>query len=104
MIVVIGSALARDDVLGQALALSLEHVQRSRLEPGCLEHGVSQDAENPCRLVFVEKWESMQALQRHLAVSASRTFVKALAGLLKERPSMDLYEATTVPTGSTSAA
>jgi quinol monooxygenase YgiN len=91
-------------MLAQALALSLEHVRRSRLEPGCLEHGVSQDADDPCRLVFVEKWESMQALQRHFAVPASRAFVKALAGLLKERPSMDLYEATAVPAGGAGAA
>lgn len=80
--------------LAEALRLSLEHVARSRAEPGCLAHGVHQDGEDPCRLVFVEKWESAEALWQHFRVPESRRFSKALAGLASERPVMDLYVAS----------
>jgi quinol monooxygenase YgiN len=54
MIVVTGSVTAREDSLGEISRLSLEHVHRSRGEPGCISHAVHVDCENPLRLVFVE--------------------------------------------------
>jgi quinol monooxygenase YgiN len=55
MIIVIGSIIARQGCLDELIELSLEHVRRSRSEPGCLSHGVHADTEKPHRLVFVEK-------------------------------------------------
>jgi quinol monooxygenase YgiN len=53
MIVVTGSVTARADSFQEARRLSLEHVHRSRNEPGCLSHAVHTDCENPLKLVFV---------------------------------------------------
>ena len=55
MILVTGTLHARPDTLAELLALSREHVLRSRAEPGCLEHGVAIDAEDAFRLVFFER-------------------------------------------------
>ena len=55
MIIVLGSALIESGRVAEALALSKQHVERSRAEPGCVAHGVHIDSENPRRLVFVEK-------------------------------------------------
>jgi quinol monooxygenase YgiN len=96
MILVLGSVVTHDGFLGKALALSLEHVARSRAEPGCIAHGVHQDAENPQRLVFVEQWSDRAALREHFNVPASRTFAKALAALAAQPPSIAIYEATEV--------
>ena len=96
MIIVIGSVVAVPGRVNDALALSLEHVQRSRAEPGCVSHAVHRDAENPHRLVFVEEWADMAALQQHFRVPASRAFAKALSALATEAPSMSLYDATPV--------
>ena len=93
MIVVLGSVVAREAHLNEALALSHEHVARSRTEPGCLSHEVHQDAENAYRLVFVERWESKEAVWVHFKVPASVAFVKALTSLAAETPSIDIYEA-----------
>ena len=96
MILVIGSVVTQADRLAEALALSREHVARSRSEPGCLAHAVHQDAENPRRLVFVEQWSDQAALAAHFKVPASRAFAKALAALAEEAPSLSIYEATQV--------
>ena len=46
MIVVTGSVTAREDSFQEARRLSLEHVLRSRKEPGCISHAVHIDCEN----------------------------------------------------------
>lgn len=97
MIIVLGSAVARPGQFDQALALSQEHVARSRLEPGCMAHAVHVDAENPLRLVFVEQWSDLAALQAHFRVPASRAFGKALADLCSQPPGIELYEAAALP-------
>jgi quinol monooxygenase YgiN len=94
MIVVTGSVLARQDTRDEILRLSLEHVHRSRREPGCLSHAVHSDCENPLRLVFVERWADRNALLAHFAVPASRDFVKALQPLAAASTTLEIYDAT----------
>ena len=93
MIIVLGHVTVREGEMPQALGLSLEHVHRSRAEPGCLAHAVHVDGENPSRLVFVEEWADMAALQQHFRVPESRAFAKALGALAAEPPGMTLYQA-----------
>ena len=92
MIIVIGSAEARPEHTDRVLALSLEHVRRSRQEPGCLRHDVSVDGEHPTRLVFVEYWKDMDALNAHFAVPASQAFIKELTPLLAGEPSLEIFQ------------
>jgi quinol monooxygenase YgiN len=94
MIVVTGSVLARQDTRDEILRLSLEHVHRSRREPGCLSHAVHSDCEDPLRLVFVERWADRNALLAHFAVPASRDFVKALQPLAATSTTLEIYDAT----------
>jgi quinol monooxygenase YgiN len=96
MILVTGGFVAKEGCLAQALTLSLEHVQRSRLEVGCISHAVHQDAENPAHLVFVEQWADRAALAAHFAVPASRAFVKTAAGLAVTAPEICVYDAARV--------
>ena len=96
MVLVLGSMVAKEGALPEALRLSQEHVTRSRAEPGCANHAVHIDAENPNRLVFVEEWQDQAALQAHFQVPASRAFGKALAQLASEPPRLAVYEANRV--------
>ena len=94
MIVVTGSVTARADSFDEVRKLSLEHVHRSRTEPGCISHSVQIDCENPLRLVFFEQWADRAALSTHFAVPASRDFVKSLQKLAAAATTIELYEAT----------
>jgi quinol monooxygenase YgiN len=94
MIIVTGSVKAKPDRFDDALAASLEHVRRSRTEPGCISHAVRQDAEDPMTLVFFEEWADDAALTAHFAVPESNAFVKVLGECAAERPTMTIYEAT----------
>ena len=94
MIVVTGSVEARHDSFDEVLQLSLEHVHRSRREPGCISHAVHVDCENALRLVFIEQWADRAALLAHFAVPASRDFVRALQPLASAASTIELYDAT----------
>ena len=94
MIVVTGSVLAKAEGFEEARRLSLEHVHRSRAEPGCLSHAVHVDCEDPLRLVFIEQWADRAALLAHFAVPASRNFVRALQPLAAAATTIELYDAT----------
>jgi len=91
MIIVTGSVRVREGCLAEAIALSLEHVRRSRGEPGCLAHAVYQDVENPSRLFFHEQWADDTLLSAHLALPASRAFAKALGALAAAAPQMAIH-------------
>ncbi|MEY2454449.1 MAG: hypothetical protein QOD92_4023 [Acidimicrobiaceae bacterium] len=96
MIIVTGSVKVQPASLARARELALEHVQRSRTEPGCLLHSVHHDVEDPLRLVFLEHWEDRAALDAHFGVPASGEFVTALAALATEPPSIEIYDAERV--------
>ncbi|KQV50482.1 antibiotic biosynthesis monooxygenase [Pelomonas sp. Root1217] len=96
MILVLGHVTVRPEHFDEVLKLSRQHVERSRAEPGCIAHAVHRDTENPLRLVFVEKWSDMAALQVHFRVPASREFGKALATLASEPAGLEIHEAAEV--------
>jgi quinol monooxygenase YgiN len=94
MIVVTCSVTVRREAFDEARRLSLEHVQRSRKEPGCISHAVHVDCENPLRLVFLEQWADRAALAAHFAVPESRNFVRALGALATRPPAIEIYDGT----------
>jgi quinol monooxygenase YgiN len=93
MLIVTGSVRTRPDAIERAIAVSLEHVQRSRQEPGCLLHSVHRDVEDPLRLVFLEHWHDAAALRAHFEVPASGAFVTELSALADGSPEMAIYDA-----------
>ena len=97
MLVVTGSIQARLDSIDELRRLSLEHVARSRAEPGCLEHGVAVDANDGLRLVFFERWLDRESLLAHFRVPASREFAKRVAALAAHAPELVTYDAAELP-------
>jgi len=82
MIVVTGSVTARQDSFDEVRRLSLEHVHRSRGEPGCISHAVNIDCENPLLLAFFEQWADRAAPLNHFCGPHLARFreITAIAG------------------------
>jgi quinol monooxygenase YgiN len=97
MIIVTGTLHARADTLDEVLALSRVHIARSRAEPGCIEHGVAIDADDPLRLVFFERWADQAAIGVHLKLAASREFGKRVAALVDRPATLTIFEASELP-------
>jgi quinol monooxygenase YgiN len=93
VVIVTGSVVARDEHVDEVERLSLEHVRRSRTEPGCLLHSVHRDVEDRRRFVFLEHWADRSALLTHFGVPASGVFVEAVTALAGERPVIAIFTA-----------
>jgi quinol monooxygenase YgiN len=76
MLIVTGSVTARPDTFEALRRAALDHVSRSRTEPGCLTHGVATDCEAPLRLIFYEEWADRAALDAHFAQPGSIGFMR----------------------------
>ena len=96
MLIVTGSIAARADTIDELRRASLEHVARSRAEPGCLEHGVAIDVNDGLRLVFFERWLDRESLLAHVRLPASREFARQVARLATRPPELATYEASEV--------
>lgn len=99
MIIVTGSAVVLPDRLDEALAVGIAHSVRSRSEPGCLDHNCHVDAEDENRIVFVEYWADMAALQAHFTVPESSAFVRQMTALAVAPPKIQLFQAQEIPMG-----
>lgn len=96
MLIVLGEIIALDSHREAILTSSLEHVARSRQEPGCLSHEVSTDPANPNRLLFAERWRDKEALADHFALPASQAFVASLKGRIAAPPELTVYDANEI--------
>lgn len=97
MITVFGSVIAAEGCQEELLAISLEHVGRSRGEEGCIAHGAYADVETPNRLVFFEKWSDEQALRRHFALPESGEFVRRASALAVGAPVIEIFHSEPIP-------
>jgi quinol monooxygenase YgiN len=103
MIVVVGRVQTDADKrealvrVGQAVAAA------SRAEPGCISYRLYEDTEIDNEFVFVEEWESSEALQQHFATAHVGEFLQAIPATIVARPdvkfhtiasSMDLADVT----------
>jgi quinol monooxygenase YgiN len=103
MIVVVGRVQTDADKRAELVRIGQTVAAASRLEPGCISYRVYQDTENEHDFVFVEEWESDEALQRHFATSHVAEFLQAIRATLVAPPdvkfhsiasSMDLADVT----------
>ena len=94
MIIVLGSIVAEPKTFDTLHRLGLEHVHRSRTEPGCIFHSIHIDAENPMKLVFVEKWKDASALAAHFKVQGSIDFVTKAREIAAEAATVEIFYAS----------
>jgi quinol monooxygenase YgiN len=91
MIVTVGrvttDAQRREELVraGQAVA------RASRAEHGCMDYRIYQDTENPDEFVFVEEWDSDDALKRHFATEHVAEFMRAIPATLAAPPDVKFH-------------
>lgn len=58
----------------------------ARAEAGCLSYRLYEDTELENEFVFVEEWESSEALQQHFATTHIGEFIQAIPGTIVAPP------------------
>ena len=65
MIHLIATLHIRPGTTDEVVRLATPCIEATRREDGCLLYDLHQSLTEPSKLVFVEKWESREALERH---------------------------------------
>jgi len=67
VIFVVATLRARPDKLAKALNAAKVCIAETRKEAGCISYDMHQSISDPEALVFVERWSSRAALDKHFA-------------------------------------
>ena len=84
---VVTDAPRRDELIRIAQAVA----RASRAEEGCLSYRIYEDSEIENEFVFVEEWESQEALQRHFGTPHIAEFMAAVPGAVVAAPDVKFH-------------
>lgn len=92
MIIVLAQATARPEHR-DALAEELVKASvTSRNDPGCLDYSFQSNVEDPNAFTSIERWESREDLDAHLATAHVAELISALQGKVTGPPVITVYE------------
>ncbi len=85
IVTVVAKLVVREDRVDAVKSELLKLVAPTRKEEGCIDYRLHQDNADPTVFIFFENWESMAALERHLATPHYRNYAAAVEGALMEK-------------------
>jgi quinol monooxygenase YgiN len=95
MIVVVGRVQTDVDKRHALVRIGQTVAAASREETGCISYRLYEDTELENDFVFVEEWESSEALQRHFATSHIKEFMQAIPKTLVAPPDVKFHTIAT---------
>ena len=91
MIVVVGRVQTDADRRDALIRIGQRVAAASREEAGCISYRFYEDTESPNEFVFIEEFESSEALQRHFATSHINEFMRAIPETLVSPPDVKFH-------------
>ena len=91
MIVVIGRVRTDPDKRAELVRIGQTLAAASRAEAGCISYRLYEDTEIENDFMFVEEWESEEALQQHFATSHIAEFMRAVPAAVVAPPDVNFH-------------
>jgi len=91
MIVVVGRVSTDADKRDELVRIGEKVAAASRAEPGCLNYRVYEATDLENQFVFVEEWESSDALKAHFATPHIAEFMQAITGAITAPPDVKFH-------------
>ena len=91
MIVVVGRVRTDADRRADLVRIGQAIARTSRGEDGCLGYRMYEDSEAENEFVFVEEWESQEALQRHFGMPHVAEFMRAIPAAIVGPPDVRFH-------------
>ena len=92
MISVVAKLKVKDGELDKCMPLVRELIFETLKEPGCLEYDLHKHIEADGVFAFIEKWETKEDLDSHLASEHFNRLVPAIVELCESEPELDIYK------------
>ncbi|MFA9381374.1 MAG: putative quinol monooxygenase [Acetanaerobacterium sp.] len=92
MIKLVAKNHVKGDKLGEytQIAKRLEQMTNTNDE-GCISYVLYQDVSDPAVFAFIEEWENMEALNKHMAAAHFKELVPELDALTDRPGEMNLF-------------
>jgi quinol monooxygenase YgiN len=92
VIKVVAKSEIREDQVEAYKRLASELIHETRKEHGCISYELFQDIDHPDVCTFIEAWEDMDALNRHMKSAHFERLVPRMVQL-KDKPSeVNVYQ------------
>jgi quinol monooxygenase YgiN len=91
MIVVVGRVVTDTDRRETLIRIGQAVAAASRQETGCVSYRLYEDTERENEFVFIEEWESSEALKRHFATPHIAEFMSAIPATLIAPPDVKFH-------------
>lgn len=98
MIVITGRMTIADDKRSAFLGIATRQVELSKLEAGCINYWLFEDAHHPGIFFFYEEWKDRAAVDFHFAQDYCLDFVKKLRPLTTGEADMNIRTIAEKPT------
>lgn len=92
MIVVVGRVQTDAEKRAELVRIGQEVAQASRGEGGCIGYRFYADTERDDAYLFVEEWESLEALRVHFKTPHIATFMQAVPATIVGAPDVQFHE------------
>ena len=91
MILVLAKAYPKDeDSKNQIIEFSKDLIENSKAEEGNIDYNLYEDTSDDY-LMFVEKWESIEILQKHMQTDHFLKFGQKIEGLVSDNLGIEVF-------------
>ena len=81
---IVANITAKADKVDSVKAELLKLIEPTRAEEGCISYVLHQDNDNPAHFVFLETWQSDEALQQHMETAHIQAYLAATQDTVTE--------------------
>jgi quinol monooxygenase YgiN len=96
VIYVIATLAVKPESRAELIAAAKPAIAATRKEPGNISYDMLESVTEPARIVFVEQWESAEALAPHGKTDHMRAFGRVAVGCMTAPPRIEVITAAKV--------
>jgi quinol monooxygenase YgiN len=90
MIYVVATLTVNPESRAEFIAAATACIKETRKEPGNIAYDLHESVTDPAKMVFVEQWESAEALVPHRASEHMKTFLRIAVKFFAAPPRIEI--------------
>jgi quinol monooxygenase YgiN len=90
VIFIIATLTVKPEACGEVIAGAQACIAETRKEAGNIAYDMHESVTDPTKMVFVERWENVEALVPHRASEHMKTFGRLVAKCLAAPPKIEI--------------
>ena len=92
MIICTAKNFIKKDKLKEFQKIAKKLIDKSQQEKGCIEYQVYKDKDDETIFCFIEKWQSLKALESHFQTKHFKELVAKLEKLKYKKDEVNIYK------------